>query len=753
MTDRRFTVTIFPDVAAEMLATREVTLGELRDMALAITADRKADLPLFKMAKFGDVRTANNSLRHNGNVLEIEGVETDYDAGAMSFDQAAAVLRQSGLEALLYTSPSHAEEKPKWRAVLPTSQSLPPEERSKLVARVNGVFNGVLAGESFTLSQGFYIASVNGNIDHRAEVVDGDFVDLRTDLDATAVGKQRANDNAHAQRENAHRENIQSDKQADPDLVYAAVAVIPNDIVDWNGWNEMGMACYLSTNGHDRGFEAFDIWSRKSPEHNKEDSTQARWQHYHTSPPTEIGAGTIFQKADRAQPGWRALAGLTIEKITEVLRLAKLAKPLYDAERKEVAKNFNMRVATLDEIIDQLRPRIIVDDGNEQGTRIEFVPLEPWPDDVDGASLIADMVKAIRDHVILSEHQALTVSLWAVHTHAAEIFEHTPRLQIKSPTMRCGKSTLLSTIAPMTAKPLATENITMAALFRIIEMVQPTLLIDEADSFLKRDDGKDREDMNGILNSGHRRGGSFIRTVGEDFEPRAFATFAPIAFAWLVKRGIQVAQTLEDRSITIELRRRLPNENIMRFRSTRIGHLRQLGRRAARWVADHKIALAAADPELPEELNDRAQDNWRPLIAIADTMSAAAVGQSARAASVKIAQENIGGDDDAALMLLADVAAIFEAADSTQLSGHFIVNKLKEMEDRPWAEWRRGQPLTKASVAKMLKPFGIKPKELRFGNETRRGYKVGPIRQAKERFVDTMVEPEDDSEDTSEEPM
>jgi hypothetical protein len=105
VTDRRFTVTIFPDVAAETLVTREVTLDELRDMALAITADRKADLPLFKMCRFGDARTNSNSLRHNSNVLEIEGIETDYDARIMSFDQAVAVLRQSGLEALVYTSP------------------------------------------------------------------------------------------------------------------------------------------------------------------------------------------------------------------------------------------------------------------------------------------------------------------------------------------------------------------------------------------------------------------------------------------------------------------------------------------------------------------------------------------------------------------------------------------------------------------------------------------------------------------------
>jgi putative DNA primase/helicase len=756
MTDRRFTVTFFDDVAAESLTTREVTLDELRDMALAITASSKAALPLFKMCKFGDVRTTNNSLRHNSNVLEIEGAETDYDSEVISFDEAVAIFKKAHLEALVYTSPSHTPDKPRWRAALPTSHPLPPEERSKLVARINGLFNGVLAGESFTLSQGFYIGGVDGNVYHRAEVVHGDFIDLRTDLDATARGKRKDNNNTN-NTDAPPRQQARTDKQADPDLIYAAMAVIPNDKVDWIEWNTLGMAAFNATSGDERGLEAFDMWSRKLPGyefHDKKDSAEARWNHYRTSPPTELGAGTIFQKANQAQPGWRALVGLPIDKINEVLRLARLPKVQYDPERKEVAKRFNILTTTLDEIVDQLRPRVIIEDDDEQGTRIEFEPVEPWPDAVDGGPLITDMVKAIRNHVILSEHQALAVTLWVIHTHVLEIAEHTPRLQIKSPTMRCGKSTLLSTIAPMVAKKLATENITMAALFRVIEMVAPTLLIDEADSFLKREDGRDREDMNGILNSGHKRDGSFIRTVGEDFEPRAFATFAPVAFAWLVKRGVQVAQTLEDRSITIELRRRLPEEPITRFRSTRTGHLRELGRRAARWVADHKIALGAADPELPEDLHDRAQDNWRSLISIADTMSAA-LGQKARQAAVQIAKENLGSDEDISLLLLADVAAIIKhklqgrpPENVKVVSSHDVVAGLVAMgEEKPWAEWRRGRPITEHSLARFLRPFSLPPTRIRTGPGERdltRGYVPADVLRAAERYVEEILEPEED---------
>ena len=422
----------------------------------------------------------------------------------------------------------------------------------------------------------------------------------------------------------------------------------------------------------------------------------------------------IFQRADQAQRGWRALAGLSIEKVTEVLRLAKLSVVQYDAERKTSANQLGIRVSTLDDIVDQLRTPMTHDaDDNRQGTRKEFAAFEPWPDAVDGEVLIADMVRAIRSHVILSKHQALAVAIWIIHTHAIEVADHTARLQIKSPVWQCGKTTLLATVAAMVPKALETENISTAALFRIIEMRQPTLVIDEADNFLKTPDGRDNQETVGILNSGHKRGGSFIRTVGEDFEPRTFQTFAPVAFAWLVKRGVHVSPTLEDRSITIELRRRLPDEEITRLRSTRTGHLHQLGRRVARWVTDHQSSLVDADPAMPEQLSDRAQDNWRPLVAIADAISTD-LGQVARAAAIKIVEENIGGEDDAGTLALADVAAIIKTKLVGQppkslkgISSSDLVRALVLLDERPWKEWRRGSALNEHSLARLLKPFSL----------------------------------------------
>ena len=300
----------------------------------------------------------------------------------------------------------------------------------------------------------------------------------------------------------------------------------------------------------------------------------------------------------------------------------------------------------LDGLVDRLRPAS-EDIIEGQGTQIRFEPIDPWTEPVAGEKLVIDIEAAIRSHVILSDEQKLAVALWTMHAHAFEFADNSARLHLYSPAPRCGKTTLLDVIAELTPKPLPTANITMPALFRVIERVRPTLLIDEADAFLK-----DNDDIRGMLNAGHGRSGQVIRTVGEDFEPRAFSVFTPTAIA-----GIgALPPTIADRSITISLRRKKKDEKTERLRRNRT-HLSVLARRSARWVADNRDALANADPELPDELNDRAQDNWRLLVAIADAISAA-LGKRARDAALKIAGED-RDDESYATMCLADVAGVF----------------------------------------------------------------------------------------------
>ena len=164
-------------------------------------------------------------LRRDANVVSISGIEADYDDEVMSFDEATEILEVARLSALLYTSPSHTEDNPRWRVLCPTSRDLPPEQRARLLGRLNGSFGDVFAPESFALSQSYYYGSVNRNAAHRAVIVAGDCIDLRDDLDVDAIGN--ALDNEHRRTRSSRRR---------PRGTRGGGSSIPTDIRDYYGW-------------------------------------------------------------------------------------------------------------------------------------------------------------------------------------------------------------------------------------------------------------------------------------------------------------------------------------------------------------------------------------------------------------------------------------------------------------------------------------------------------------------------------------
>ncbi|HEX8837672.1 MAG TPA: AAA family ATPase [Candidatus Acidoferrum sp.] len=169
------------------------TPDELVELIETHHKPRKADLQWIKLAKFGNHATGKSALRNNANVLSVTGIEADYDAGVIAFDDAVELLEQANIEAIAYTSPSHKEDKPRWRILAPLSKEYPGEKREKFLARLNGIFKGALGAESFTLSQSYYFGYVGNDapVSHRAKYVAGDLIDLRDDLDRNAIGKNR----------------------------------------------------------------------------------------------------------------------------------------------------------------------------------------------------------------------------------------------------------------------------------------------------------------------------------------------------------------------------------------------------------------------------------------------------------------------------------------------------------------------------------------------------------------------------------
>ncbi|MFO1267130.1 MAG: hypothetical protein U1F67_10375 [Rubrivivax sp.] len=176
-----FTYTVFASVSAIDKCDRRGTTwgGFCRVIAHGggkTYASKKA-CPLLKAATFGDNANAKGSLRHDGNVADIFGVEGDHDEGTVSPAEAAARLRLAGIRAIIYTTPSHKAEKPRWRVIVPLSAPAAPALRHELVSQLNGALGGCLASESWVLSQTFYFGRVAG-APYEVHVVDGAPLDV-----------------------------------------------------------------------------------------------------------------------------------------------------------------------------------------------------------------------------------------------------------------------------------------------------------------------------------------------------------------------------------------------------------------------------------------------------------------------------------------------------------------------------------------------------------------------------------------------
>lgn len=402
-----------------------------------------------------------------------------------------------------------------------------------------------------------------------------------------------------------------------------------------------------------------------------------------------------------------------VEWAAELTRLAALTPIAYDREREAAAERLCCRVGTLDKEVARVRGETAEPSEGAPGTGrvLRFEAPELHPDPVDGATLLIELTATFRRFLALPKHADAACALWVLHTHAFEASPITPRLAITSPEKRCGKTTLLELVGALVAKPQMASNISAAAVFRTIELCRPTLLIDEADTFLG-----ENEELRGVLNSGHRRSGEVIRVRERDgeLEPVVFSTWAPVAIAMIGK----LPGTLEDRSIQVTMRRRAQGEMVERWRCDRLERFLPLTRQCARWASDHAARMADTEPAVPPALNDRAADNWRPLLAIAD----AAGGEwPERARAAALALSGGAETDSYATMLLEDLRALFaERGDPDSLATTTILGELAKLEHRPWPEISSGKPMTPHKLARLLGRFGIAPKHEETANVYRR---------------------------------
>ena len=365
-----------------------------------------------------------------------------------------------------------------------------------------------------------------------------------------------------------------------------------------------------------------------------------------------------------------------------VKRLATMKKLDYVQVRKATAKQYDIPAGMLDDMIREVQQE------TENAKDDMFPEIEPWGESVNGSRLLNEIDRTIRRFIVCEPETAQAASLWIVMTWLMDVVKVAPLAVITAPEKRCGKTQLLDLIGKMSYRPMPTSSITPSALFRSIEMWQPTLLIDEADAFLN-----DNEEMRGLLNAGHTRTSSFtIRTVGDDHTPKRFNVWGAKAIAGIGK----LQDTVMDRSVTLELRRKLDCEHVERIRHAEPGLFETLCRKLCRFAEDNRETIRNARPALPEELNDRAQDNWEPLLAIAD-MAGGNWPEIARMAALKISRDK--SPQSTGTELLEDIREIFDMKHIDRIHTHKLVEALCEDSEKPWSTYNRGKPITPAQLS------------------------------------------------------
>ena len=404
-----------------------------------------------------------------------------------------------------------------------------------------------------------------------------------------------------------------------------------------------------------------------------------------------------------------------------IQRLSALSPLEYDQVRREEAKSLGVRSAVLDAAVRNARKQGDSDD-------LPFQVVEPWHEPIDPPQLLSDITAVVRRFIVCEKETAHAVALWVAMTWFIDVVQVAPLAIITAPEKRCGKSLLLSLLGRLSAKAITASSISPAALFRTIDAWCPTLFIDEADAFIK-----DNEELRGLLNSGHTRDSAYvIRTQGENFTPTKFNTWGAKALA-----GIgQLSDTLMDRAVVLELRRKLPHEEVERIRDAEPDLFDVLCAKLARFAEDYRNQVRKARPPLPHSLNDRAQDNWEPLLAIAMTAGGDWL-KIVCAAALKLS----GGENESqttGIELLYDIREIF--ANRDKVSTADLIMLLCDDEEKPWATFNRGKPITPRQVAKRLREYGIHSHTVRIGVDTAKGYVIDQFKESFSRYL--SVHPE-----------
>ena len=197
-------------------------------------------------------------------------------------------------------------------------------------------------------------------------------------------------------------------------------------------------------------------------------------------------------------------------------------------------------------------------------------------------------------------------------------------------------------------------------------------------------------------------------------------------------------ETIMDRAIILTMRRKLSSEKVDRLRNADNNHFKVIKSKLARFVSQYSEIFQKSRPDLPESLNDRAQDNWEPLLAIAD-IAGDKWPELARDSAIKISGGYIQ-KDSMGTELLRDIQKIFSELKDDRISSADLIISLCQDHERPWVNFRDGKPLTNYQLSSLLREYGIQSKSVRFGDHTPKGFMLSQFEEVFVRYLSPDAE-------------
>ncbi|WP_290372160.1 DUF3631 domain-containing protein [uncultured Parasutterella sp.] len=455
----------------------------------------------------------------------------------------------------------------------------------------------------------------------------------------------------------------------------------------------------------------------------------------------EHAANEIYKSIEKAAGTKNKVYELLKSVVSKYPAESQIKLKAADIARQEVFKPYFKRA----DILKVWKEIFTADADNEEEIMQPYeTEPEPYEGVVNGAELLTEIENRLRTHIVFSnpDIQAYSCALWVLATWCIDSFNFSPYLMITAPEKRCGKSQLLGLLASLSKKPLEAGNLTAPVLFRLAQKYHPTIFIDEADSFLSKD-----EDLQGVIKCGIERDRAMVyrleKTRSGNFSERRFDCFGMKAISGISAKNI--SDTITDRCITIELKRKLQEEAMPKVRDVPKEVWDIINSKNAAFALDAAEWLKTHKPSIPKDISDRDADKWEPLISIAEYLdyaypheeSPTYYGDKARNCAVVLS--NTESDLPLNVELLSDIRDILldpkiSPNHEDYILSKILLNALVSDDDLRWGTVNFGNEMTQRQLSRRLSAFGIKSKKIRRENN-KHGYMKEEFNDPFERYL------------------